>query len=118
MSSESIGNDTKPPAAAAPTTFSLSTILNDGSENLEHPDFKDKAEGGWDEEVGTGATEGFCVECEGASYSDCIKCIRRQFLYQINPLSCTARIAVMTSARSVSPHSTGKALARATQPSP
>lgn len=73
MSSESIEDETKPSESIAPTVFSLNTILNDDSENLEHPDFKDKPEGGWDEETGAGAAEGFCVECEGTSYANCMK---------------------------------------------
>ncbi|EKM59771.1 uncharacterized protein PHACADRAFT_192148 [Phanerochaete carnosa HHB-10118-sp] len=64
MSSESIEKETKSPETTTPTTFSLNTILNNDSENLEHPDFKDKPEGGWDEEAGAGAAKGFCVECE------------------------------------------------------
>lgn len=47
--------------------FSLATILGEDHENLEHPDFKDKPGGGWDEEEREEvAAEGFCVECEGA----------------------------------------------------
>ncbi len=51
---------------ATPAGFSLGTILDDDNENLEHPDFKDKPEGGWDEETKEeGAAQGFCIECEG-----------------------------------------------------
>ncbi|GJE84529.1 hypothetical protein PsYK624_006050 [Phanerochaete sordida] len=64
MSSENIENEGKPPEATTTSTFSLNTILADDSENLEHPDFKDKPEGGWDEETSAGAADGFCVECE------------------------------------------------------
>ncbi|THH02132.1 hypothetical protein EW026_g662 [Hermanssonia centrifuga] len=50
---------------ATPAGFSLGTILDDDNENLEHPDFKDKPEGGWDEETKEeGAAQGFCIECE------------------------------------------------------
>lgn len=46
--------------------FSLATILDEENDQLEHPDFKDKPKGGWDEEVKeTEAAQGFCIECEG-----------------------------------------------------
>lgn len=46
--------------------FSLATILDEDNEHLEHPDFKDKPEGGWDEEAQeTEAVHGYCIECEG-----------------------------------------------------
>lgn len=77
MSSESIGSEAKLPEAAEPSVFSLNTILNDAGENLEHPDFKDKLEGGWDEKTSVGAAEGYCVECEGASSADLGRCIHR-----------------------------------------
>lgn len=64
MSSENIDSGAKPPEALAPAVFSLNAILANDNENLEHPAFKGKPEGGWDEETGTGALEGFCVECE------------------------------------------------------
>ncbi|KAI0340746.1 hypothetical protein BDW22DRAFT_1397671 [Trametopsis cervina] len=45
--------------------FSLATILGEDHEHLEHPDFKDKPQGGWDEEEKeTEVAHGFCVECE------------------------------------------------------
>ncbi|KAI0685027.1 hypothetical protein BC835DRAFT_1408963 [Cytidiella melzeri] len=45
--------------------FSLATILDEDNDQLEHPDFKDKPRGGWDEEVkDTEAAQGYCVECE------------------------------------------------------
>ena len=48
-------------------TFSLATILGEENDQLEHPDFKDKPQGGWDEEVkDTEAAQGYCIECEGA----------------------------------------------------
>lgn len=46
--------------------FSLATILDEENDQLEHPDFKDRPKGGWDEEVKeTEAAQGFCIECEG-----------------------------------------------------
>ena len=57
-------NGVKDTANAA---FSLATILDEDNEHLEHPDFKDKPEGGWDEEVPGGeVAQGYCVECEGS----------------------------------------------------
>ena len=48
-------------------TFSLATILGEENDQLEHPDFKDKPQAGWDEEVkDTEAAQGYCIECEGA----------------------------------------------------
>ncbi|KIP08323.1 hypothetical protein PHLGIDRAFT_35011 [Phlebiopsis gigantea 11061_1 CR5-6] len=66
MSSGEAENTAKSPAEpAAPSAFSLDTILSDKSETLEHPDFKDKPDGGWDEESTEHiAAEGFCIECE------------------------------------------------------
>ena len=42
MSSGEAENAVESPKPAAPSAFSLDTILSDKSETLEHPDFKDK----------------------------------------------------------------------------
>ena len=56
-------------------TFSLATILGEENDQLEHPDFKDKPQGGWDEEVkDTEAAQGYCIECEGMSSSILVVC--------------------------------------------
>lgn len=68
MSSGSMETDGTLPKSETNGTFSIDTILNDDTETLEHPDFKDKPGGGWDEETKEGELpEGFCVECEGES---------------------------------------------------
>lgn len=51
---------------SASKAFTLDAILNGNNEELEHPDFVDKAEGGWDEDIKeTEVAQGFCIECEG-----------------------------------------------------
>lgn len=68
MSSESVDTTDNPPPQEKSNGFSLETILNDDGGTLEHPDFKGKPGGGWDEEAAENVVaEGFCVECEGAS---------------------------------------------------
>lgn len=69
MSSGDKENAVGTPEPTTPSAFSLDTILNDNSETLEHPDFKDKPDGGWDEEsTERTASEGFRIECEGESF--------------------------------------------------
>ena len=49
--------------------FTLDAILNGDKETFDHPNFVEKAEGGWDEETkDEGAAQGFCVECEGTYF--------------------------------------------------
>jgi hypothetical protein len=73
MSSERTEAGAIPPETAAPDAFSLDTILNGDAETLEHPDFKDKPETGWNEETKQGElAEGYCIECEGESSTNCI----------------------------------------------
>lgn len=63
---ETLENGTKDSAA-----FSLATILDEDNEHLEHPDFKDKPEGGWDEETQEiELAQGYCVECEGTCFDE------------------------------------------------
>lgn len=63
--------ETQENGAPETAAFSLATILDEDSEHLEHPDFKGKPEGGWDEEVKEGVVaQGYCVECEGSCFSD------------------------------------------------
>lgn len=70
MSSGEAGSAAGSPEPTATPAFSLETILNDKSETLEHPDFQQQPEGGWDEEsTERVAAEGFCIECEGEDSS-------------------------------------------------
>lgn len=96
MSSGEAENTAKSPAEpAAPSAFSLDTILSDKSETLEHPDFKDKSDGGWDEESTEHiAAEGFCIECEGEHPSfPHERTHPDERSDQTNPHSCIAKIA-------------------------
>jgi hypothetical protein len=95
--------------------FSLATILNEENDQLEHPDFKDRPEGGWDEEgKDTQAAEGFCIECEGASMDEKFNVlVLNRLSFQTNLLNSVARLARTIIAKYASPPNIARVLAKA-----
>ena len=95
------------PAAA----FSLETILSDDHEAVEHPGRSDgqPAASGWDEEtIETPVIEGYCVECEGPSFSFAACPLAHSDVLKISLLKYHARHVVMSTAKCVSQHNTEK----------
>ena len=91
--------------------FSLETILSNDHEAVEHPGSSDgqAAASGWDEEpIDTPVIEGYCVECEGASFGFETWPLAHSNVLKISLLRYHARRVVMSTVKCVSRHNTEK----------